>query len=151
MNPKRNFDLEYWKTSPKTCVFYQILWYKMWFVSRPRAREEYALNLFIFHFDPPGGSSLVHLCELLLSTEETYIVKTIECKKAMHNNLFHEKIYFTNSGSNTWGLCPYGHGLMFGPSWSQTCLKWSHHVLNGASWSQIVWTGKKWNKPSFVI
>jgi len=24
MNPKRNFDLEYWKTSPKTCVFYQI-------------------------------------------------------------------------------------------------------------------------------
>ena len=26
MNPKRNFDLEYWKTSPKTYVFYLILY-----------------------------------------------------------------------------------------------------------------------------
>ena len=37
MNPKMNFDLEYWKTSLKTCVFDQILKCKMWNMSRPRA------------------------------------------------------------------------------------------------------------------
>ena len=48
MNPKRNFDLEYWKTSPKTRAFYLIFHYKKQFSGHPRALRQ-LINHFLDH------------------------------------------------------------------------------------------------------
>ena len=48
MNPKRNFNLEYWKTSPKTCVFYLILYSNKYFMGHPRALGQ-LMNHFLYH------------------------------------------------------------------------------------------------------